>query len=105
REGYDATSEPIEAEGLDPQKTTRRYSEEVGQVLERVEGTEATYTLKGDELYVRAVIRADRKPENPLPDDEVQKAWTQPVGWDGRVQQGQAKKDADHGHSHGHQHP
>lgn len=52
------------------------YSKEIGKVLESAEGTEASYTLKPDDLYVRAkiykkgAVKKDWETENA--------AWTQP---------------------------
>src|SRR5688500_6744426 len=41
-----------------PQRTLphRRYSKDVGAVLSEVQGTTASYTLRGDEIYVRAKV-------------------------------------------------
>jgi predicted metal-dependent phosphoesterase TrpH len=61
---------------------------DVGRILQTVEGTSATYTLTGDELYVRAVVRSNLAMSNsPTPDNAVknQTAWTQPVGWQMRA--------------------
>ncbi|MBN1908438.1 MAG: hypothetical protein JW818_01750 [Pirellulales bacterium] len=57
-----------------------------GQVLARHEGTSATYHIEGNELYFRAVVRSDRKLDNPPADGVDHKtAWTQPVGWEKHV--------------------
>lgn len=63
-------------------KGTDSDSSEVGKILSSVQGTSAIYTLTGQELYVRAVVRSDRPTEHP-PAGEVQKqeAWCQPLGW------------------------
>ncbi|MCA9264750.1 MAG: sulfatase-like hydrolase/transferase [Planctomycetales bacterium] len=53
----------------------------VGEVFARVEGTTATFVLTGDELYVRAVVTADRPPSDPSFEGQRRQAWTQPVGW------------------------
>jgi hypothetical protein len=58
-------------------------SRDVGTVLARVEGTSASYVLKGDELYVRAKIISLRIKAN-APRDEVEQAWTQPIAPAGR---------------------
>ncbi len=58
---------------------------DAGQVLSRIEGARATYTLTGKELYVRAVVTASVAPENPSFEGQRAQAWTQPVGWDARV--------------------
>ena len=64
----------------EPGKTLQRklecYSDEIGKVLETVEGTEGSYTLKPEDLYVRAkiykkgAVKKDWETENA--------AWTQP---------------------------
>ena len=44
--------------------TTRRYSKEIGALLAEVQGTAPTYTLKGDEMYVRAKVIFQSKGES-----------------------------------------
>lgn len=56
-------------------------SDQVGTVFATVEGTKASYTLKGDELYIRATITCSKEPVNPSFENQKQQAWTQPVGW------------------------
>jgi hypothetical protein len=76
RRGYDAQSIPVvNAEG---DTLSRRYSEDVGQVLAEVTGTTAEYELTGDELYVRAKVISSRPKENPYREGEFEMAWTQP---------------------------
>ena len=71
--------------GVSPKRSegTPRYSDAVGEVFKKVEGTSGSYTLKGDELYVRAAIRSDRKMQRPPAKNnpKTEQAWTQPVGW------------------------
>jgi len=85
RTGYDRTTHPIVDDKGKEIRATRRYSAAVGEVLAKVNGLRPTYQLKGDELYVRAVITADVAPVNPAFDGQLQQAWTQPVGWEKRV--------------------
>jgi hypothetical protein len=56
-------------------------SADVGKVFATASGTKASYTLSGDELYVRATITSSRAHANPSFADQKQQAWTQPVGW------------------------
>lgn len=79
RRGFDPTSrEVVDAEGK-AVRTTRRYSPEIGAVLAESQGATASYTLKGDELYVRAkVISSCRNEKSHVP-DEYESAWVQPV--------------------------
>lgn len=60
-------------------QTLTAYSEDIGQVLERVSGATATYRAKGDEIYVRARITASVAHPNPSQPGERQMAWTQPL--------------------------
>jgi hypothetical protein len=87
RVGYDQTSEPrVDANGK-PLRTTRKYSSDVGEVFATVTGNTAVYQLKGDELYVRAVITSTKPHWNPSFKDQREQAWTQPVGWQERLGQ------------------
>lgn len=59
---------------------TRDGSEtQIGSLLETKEGPKVSYTLKGDEMYVRAKITSDKKKENPYSPGEFEVAWIQPV--------------------------
>lgn len=71
---------PTEGE-KQPGRATRRYSDQIGVVLSRVEGTRARYELTGQELYVRAVVTSSRPPRDPSFKGQRAQAWTQPVGW------------------------
>ncbi len=55
--------------------------EQTGIVVATVEGTEASYTLTGKELYVRALITSSLEPADPVWAKQKQQAWTQPVGF------------------------
>ena len=83
RRGYDPATELIPAAtgGADAGKGLphRRYSKDVGAVLAGVKGTKAVYTLKGDELYVRAKVTSSKAKPNASVADEVECAWTQPL--------------------------
>ncbi|GAA5220023.1 hypothetical protein GCM10025777_06530 [Membranihabitans marinus] len=50
-----------------------------GVVFEEVSGTEASYHLKQDDLYVRAVIISNKIKENPFQEGETEMAWIQPI--------------------------
>jgi len=58
KKDYDPTSRVIEvAEGSRcPTRKIDIYSDGIGRVFETFEGTEGSYTLKPDDLYVRAKI-------------------------------------------------
>ena len=79
RKGYDRTSVAVKAaDGTEP-RVTRRYSAEVGAVLATVKGPKAAYTLKGDELYVRARVTSTKPMQSSPVGGEVEMAWTQPI--------------------------
>jgi hypothetical protein len=52
-----------------------------GVVLAEVSGRSAEYVMRGDELYVRAVVSSNLEPEVPSKEFRYRRAWTQPVGW------------------------
>lgn len=77
RRGFDTRSEEqLDEEG---RPVTRRYSDEIGGVLQATHGTEAAYVMQGDELYVRARIISSRAKADGHAPDERETAWTQPV--------------------------
>lgn len=80
RKIYDSSSELMASS--DPAAKTlphRRYSKDIGAVLAEVTGTSPAYTLKGDEIYVRAKIISSKPKENGSVAGEFETAWTQPV--------------------------
>ncbi|NUQ66224.1 MAG: hypothetical protein HUU20_27505 [Pirellulales bacterium] len=82
---FDPSRSPVDVPPKDgkPQRPVFRYSDDIGKVLARVEGAEASYRLSGKELYVRAVVRSDRRMANPpAGESQVEEAWCQPVGWE-----------------------
>jgi hypothetical protein len=83
RRNFDKTSQPrIDPESGKPIERTRDYSKDVGMAFLQTKGNVAQYRLTGDELYVRAVVTSSEKTSNPTTESMLQKAWTQPVGWD-----------------------
>ena len=61
---------------------TRKSSpEKAGEIFATVSGVDASYQIKSDELYVRAVVTSSRAHVNPSFADQKEQAWTQPVGW------------------------
>jgi len=79
RKGFDPSSQPVLDDKGQPMIATRRYSKDVGQVLQTTVGTKASYSFRGDELYVRARVTSSRKHPNPSVPDEFEQAWCQPV--------------------------
>lgn len=49
------------------------------RLMEEQEGSRAKYTFTGKEVFVRAQIVSDKIQENPYQEDDVEKAWLQPV--------------------------
>jgi len=88
--GFDESSQPVLGDDGQPLKnksgqparTSRRYSEEVGQILATVDGLRPRYELTGQELFVRAVVVSSRPPADPSFEGQKAQAWTQPVGWE-----------------------
>ncbi len=62
---------------------------QIGEVLREEPGLNPSYTLKGNELYVRAVVTSSGKTPVPSTEFEFKRAWTQPVGW--RVEKSKAR--------------
>ncbi|HBU41325.1 MAG TPA: hypothetical protein DEB57_00365 [Microbacterium sp.] len=81
RRGVDLASEPIVDEEGASLPVTRAYSPRVGEILDEQEGPAPSYTFRGDELYVRAVVVSSLEPERPTKEMLRRTAWTQPVGW------------------------
>jgi hypothetical protein len=82
RRGYDPTSQIIPPPAGESARKTlphRRYSKDVGAVLAEVAGSRASYTLKGDEIYVRAKITSTKPKPNASVPGEFECAWTQPL--------------------------
>ena len=79
RRGFNQQSEPVlDKEGKEI-RATRRYSDDIGQVLSRIDGPAAKYDFQGDELYVRARVTSSVKHPNPSEVGESERAWTQPA--------------------------
>ncbi|MGH7959766.1 MAG: hypothetical protein ACREH8_22515, partial [Opitutaceae bacterium] len=69
-----------------PQRTLphRRYGKEIGAVLSEVQGTNASYTLRGDEIYVRARVVSSKPKVNGSVAGEFETAWIQPLVNEGK---------------------
>lgn len=53
----------------------------MGEVFAEVKGVNAEYKMRGDELYVRAVVTSNARPVVDSKEYPYQRAWTQPAGW------------------------
>jgi len=81
RRGYNQETAPrTDAEGK-AMETTQKYSAEIGEVLATDGSLNPVYKLRGDELYVRAIITSNKPHPDPSFKDQTGQAWTQPVGW------------------------
>jgi len=76
RRGYDRSKEEVT---LEDASVLYRYSDDIGEVLEEIEGASGTYTFQGDELYVRAKVISNELKDNPYRQGEHEAAWIQPV--------------------------
>jgi len=79
RKGYSPDSQPVTDAAGKEVRATRRYSEDIGRVLQTSTGTRAVYAFTGDELYVRARVRSSKQHPNPSTVGEFEHAWTQPL--------------------------
>ena len=61
--------------------TRREEGAKPGEEMDVSENLRPAYRLRGDELYVRAVVTSSRDHPNPSYPDQKEQAWTQPVGW------------------------
>ncbi len=77
--------EPSSEEDAAESTGRRKFSDEIGQILETQTGTRVRYALTGKELYVRALITSSKPHPDPSFADQFEQAWTQPVGWRNRL--------------------
>lgn len=62
-----------------------RYCPKIGTVFSTQTGLQPSYQMNGSELYVRAIVTSSRPHQNPSLPDQKEQAWTQPVGWEKRL--------------------
>ncbi len=79
RRGYDPKNEPQRNAAGEALRVAHTYSKDIGAVLAEVRGAKASYTLKGDEIYVRAKVISSKPHPNPSQKGDVETAWTQPM--------------------------
>jgi len=77
RRDFNRTNEPVRTVGGEALRVTHRYSADIGQVFAEVEGLQASYQFRGDELYVRARIISSKP--NKHSEGDFESAWIQPV--------------------------
>ncbi len=66
RRGFDEHSHPVTDDMGHALGVTRHYSDDVGAVLQTVEGPTATYRITNDDIYVRAAHLVQRSASQPL---------------------------------------
>jgi hypothetical protein len=80
RKGYSTASEVIPPLPTDNRTLPhRRYGKDIGVVLAEVSGPTASYTLRGDEIYVRARVISSKRKVNGSVEGEFESAWIQPL--------------------------
>lgn len=79
RKGFDPSSQSVIGDDGKELRTTRIYSDDIGETLKTIEGPRATYEFKGDEIYIRAVVTSSADHPNPSEVGDKQQAWVQPV--------------------------
>ena len=55
--------------------------QQIGVIVATESGENPAYTMKGNELYVRAVVTSSLPAVDPSFKGQKQQAWSQPVGW------------------------
>ncbi len=79
RKGYNPTGRPVLDEQGTEVRTTRIYSDKIGETFASTTGPKATYAFRGDEIYVRARVTSSADHPNPSEPGDKQRAWTQPI--------------------------
>ena len=79
RQGYNPIGEPVMNSARERLPVSRRYDGSVGELLDKIPGHRPVYTLRGDELYIRAKIVSDRTKANGIAPQEKETAWIQPI--------------------------
>ncbi len=62
-----------------PERASRVYSDEIGEVFTETNNLNPSYRFSGDELYVRAIVVSDKPHPNPFQENDTEMAWVQPV--------------------------
>lgn len=70
------------------------FEERIGVTVHSVDGDSSSYALRGDELYVRAVVTSSLPHADPSYEGQHRQAWTQPVGWRSRNPKSTQRSDA-----------
>ncbi|WP_164102752.1 CehA/McbA family metallohydrolase domain-containing protein [Candidatus Laterigemmans baculatus] len=66
---------------LAPEAGQEVAPEKIGATLASSDALRSSYTLTGNELYVRAVVTSSAAADDPSFEGQKKQAWTQPVGW------------------------
>ena len=66
--------------GMDDKGKPNTDSDLIGERFgKEIEGTRAEYQLKPEDLYVRALVVSSKVKENGVMENELERAWTQPL--------------------------
>ena len=65
---------------LKPDSTDNK--DRIGKRVHVSKSLSPSYRLKGNELYVRALVTSSKPHQDPSFKNQFQQAWTQPVGWE-----------------------
>ncbi len=83
KKGFDQSTETVDDPAADkkPARKIPVYSDEIGKIFQESEGTEASYRMAEDDLYVRVTVVSDKDanyddPTGYMPTKES--AWSQP---------------------------
>lgn len=79
RWGFDPASEPSPPPPGGGLPVSRRYREDIGLVLAEVTGTTPSYTVRGNEIYVRAKVISSKTKAGAVSAREKEMAWVQPL--------------------------
>ena len=76
--GAPLDSEPMKDKDGKELDVTRRYSPEIGKVVNTSTEVNPSYTFTGNELYVRVKVTSSKPHPNPYQKGDTEVAWTQP---------------------------
>jgi hypothetical protein len=79
-EGDESSDEDAEQPAEDNLESPSQ-DDRIGKLMKRQEGLAVSYTMTGNELYIRAVITSSKPAFDASFEGQKKQAWTQPVGW------------------------
>jgi hypothetical protein len=79
-EGDESSDEDAEQPAEDNLESPSQ-DDRIGKLMKRQKGLAVSYTMTGNELYIRAVITSSKPAFDASFEGQKKQAWTQPVGW------------------------